>query len=48
MKRISDKFMRNVKHRPVYLCMYINSSCICKNNTVNHLEIGQQLFGLTG
>jgi len=24
--------------------MYINISCICYNNTVNHLNIGQQLF----
>jgi len=27
----------------VYLCMYINISCICKNNTANHLKFGQQL-----
>ena len=29
----------------VYLWIYINISSICKNNTVNHLKFGQQLFG---
>jgi len=24
--------------------MYINISCICYNNTVNHLKFGQQLY----
>ena len=27
--------------------MYIHISCICSNNTVNYLNIGQQLLGLT-
>jgi len=27
----------------VYLCMYINISCICENNTVTQLKFGQQL-----
>ena len=33
----------------VYLYMYINVniSYICKNNTVNHSKLGQQLLGLT-
>jgi len=26
---------------------YKNRSCICLNNTANHLKFGQQLFGLT-
>jgi len=29
------------------LCMYINISCICYNNTANHLKFGQHLLGLT-
>ena len=24
--------------------MYLNISCICYNNTVNHLKFGQQLY----
>jgi len=31
----------------VYLCVYINTFCICKNNTANYLKFGQQLLGLT-
>jgi len=31
----------------VYLWIYINSSCICLNNTVSHSKFGQQLLGLT-
>jgi len=27
--------------------MYIHISCICWNNTANHLKCGQQLLGLT-
>jgi len=30
-----------------YLRLYINISCICKNNTANHLKSDQQLVGLT-
>ena len=29
----------------VYLWIYINISCICKNNTANHLNVSQQLLG---
>jgi len=28
----------------IHLCLYIKISCICKNNTENHLKFGQQLF----
>jgi len=28
----------------VCLCMYIQISCICLKNTVNHLIFGQQLY----
>jgi len=28
----------------VYLCMYLNISCICKNNTTTHLKFGEQLY----
>jgi len=31
----------------VYLWIYLNISCICLNNTVNHLKFDQQLLGLT-
>jgi len=31
----------------VYILIYINISWICKNNTANHLNIGQNLFWLT-
>ena len=31
----------------VYLYIYINISCIYKNNTGNHLKFAQQLLGLT-
>jgi len=27
----------------VYLSMYIDISCICQNNTANHLKFGQKL-----
>ena len=30
----------------VYLCMYINISCISKNNKALRLKFGQQLLGL--
>jgi len=30
----------------VYVCMYIHSSCIWYNNTVNHLKVYQQLSRL--
>ena len=45
---ISDRFIRNVKSRILcYLCMYRNISCVCQNNTENHLICGQQLLGWT-
>ena len=37
-----------LKEEPtVYLRIYINISCICKNNTANHLKCGQHLIELT-
>ena len=28
----------------VYLCLYLNISCVCKNNTVTCLKFGQQFY----
>ena len=28
----------------LYLWIYINISCSCKNKTTNHLKCGQQLY----
>jgi len=30
----------------VYLQIYINISCICKNQTATHFKFGQQLLGI--
>jgi len=45
---ISDEFIEFLKVAYiVYLWIYIKISCICKNNTSNHLKFGQQLLGFT-
>ena len=31
----------------VYLQIYINISCICKNQTATHFKFGQQLLGIS-
>jgi len=31
----------------VYLHIYINIRCICKNQTATHFKFGQQLLGIS-